>query len=129
MLAIDTNIPVRYLTGDHPEQSARAHKLVDENAIYVSRTVMLESEPALRSVYDFSAPEIARALRKFAGMEQVSVESPADVAIALDCTEAGMDFADCLHLSSLGTCEALVTFDRKFIKAAETSGLMHVREL
>jgi len=128
MLAIDTNILVRYLTGDHPEQSARARKLVDENEIYVSRTVMLESEWVLRSVYDFSAPEIARALRRFAGLEQVSVESPADIAIALDRTEAGMDFADALHLSSLGACEALVTFDRKFIKAAQASGVMQVRE-
>jgi predicted nucleic-acid-binding protein len=128
MFAIDTNILVRYLTGGHPEQSANARKLVDENAVYVSRTVMLESEWVLRSVYDCSAPEIARALRKFAGLEQVLVESPADIATALDRTEAGVDFADSLHLSSLGTCEALVTLDRKFIKAAQASGVAQVRE-
>src|ERR687897_43182 len=28
MIAIDTNLIVRYLTGDHPEQSARAQALV-----------------------------------------------------------------------------------------------------
>jgi len=28
MLAIDTNLIVRYLTGDHPKQSPRARKLI-----------------------------------------------------------------------------------------------------
>ena len=28
MIAVDTNLIVRYLTGDHPEQSARAQALV-----------------------------------------------------------------------------------------------------
>lgn len=29
MVAIDTNILVRYLTGDHPQQAARAREIVD----------------------------------------------------------------------------------------------------
>jgi predicted nucleic acid-binding protein len=29
MLAIDTNLIVRYLTGDHPEQSPKARALID----------------------------------------------------------------------------------------------------
>ena len=128
MLAIDTNILVRYLTGDHPEQSAKARDLIDSHQIYVSRTVLLECEWVLRSVYAFNAPDIARALRKFAGLEQVSVEAPAETALALDRTEAGMDFADALHLGAIGACEALLTFDRKFIKAAEASGTTKVRE-
>lgn len=48
MLAIDTNLVVRYLTGDHPKQSARARKLIDAGGIYVGITVMLEAEWALQ---------------------------------------------------------------------------------
>ena len=30
-----------------------------------------------------------------------------------------MDFADALHLVAAGHCEAFLTFDRKFVQAAE----------
>ena len=32
--------------------------------------------------------------------------------------EAGMDFADALHLGAAAQCEAMLTFDRHFIEAA-----------
>ena len=44
MLAIDTNLIVRYLTGDHPRQSARAKALIDGNDVFVCTTVLLEAE-------------------------------------------------------------------------------------
>jgi len=40
----------------------------------------------------------------------------------------GMDFADALHFGSIGNCEAMMTFDRRFIKAAGTGGADEVRE-
>ena len=50
MLAIDSNVLVRFVTGDHPEQSPRARTLILSSAIHVSHTVMLESDGGLRSV-------------------------------------------------------------------------------
>ncbi len=44
MIAIDTNIIVRYLTGDHPDQSPRARALVDGQPVFVPVTVALEVE-------------------------------------------------------------------------------------
>jgi predicted nucleic acid-binding protein len=41
--------------------------------------------------------------------------------------ERGMDFADALHLGKASHCEAMVTFDRKFIKAAKAVGVESVR--
>lgn len=40
-----------------------------------------------------------------------------------------MDFADALHLGSIGDCEAMISFDRKFIKAAHSGGFAAIREL
>ena len=40
MLAIDTNIIVRYLTGDHPKQSAAAKALIDGKDVFVCTTSM-----------------------------------------------------------------------------------------
>lgn len=127
MLAIDTNILVRYLTDDHPEQSPKARVLVDDHDVNVSRTVMLESEWVLRSVYGYPGVETCRALRAFAGLPRVAVETPALLASALDWAEAGMDFADALHLATAGDCEAMVTFDQKFIKAARAAGSHKVK--
>ena len=116
MRAIDTNVVVRYLTGDHPEQAARAKSVIDTGPVFTSTTVLLESEWVLRSVYAFSREEVAAALRAFAGLPHVSVENPVMLAEALDRAENGMDFADALHLGAAAQCEAMLTFDRRFIE-------------
>lgn len=118
MDAIDTNVLVRYLIGDHPEQLRKAHAAIRSRAIFVSITVLLESEWVLRSLYGQSILEICRGLRAFAGLPQVTVENPALLADALERTEAGMDFADALHLGAASHCDTLLSFDRKFIRAA-----------
>jgi len=128
MLAIDTNLVVRYLTGDHPKQSVRARKLIDAGDIFVGITVMLEAEWVLRSVYGYQPKDVCGALRAFAGLPGLAVEDEALVATALARVERGMDFADALHLGKAGHCEAMVTFDRKFIKAAKAVGVETVRE-
>jgi predicted nucleic acid-binding protein len=128
MLAIDTNIAVRYLTGDHPKQSSKARELIDGHDVYVGKTVMLEVEWVLRGVYGFTPAEICKGLRAFAGHPRVSIENPALVSRALDLAEQGLDFADALHLASMADCEAMITFDRNFIKLARKAGTEMVRE-
>ncbi|MDE0712450.1 MAG: type II toxin-antitoxin system VapC family toxin [Rhodospirillales bacterium] len=119
MRAIDTNVVVRYLTGDDPDQSARARAAVNGGAVFASTTVLLESEWVLRSVYGFAPEEVASALRAFAGLPGVAVENPGRIAAALDRAEAGMDFADALHLGAAARCDAMLTFDHRFIEQAQ----------
>ena len=128
MLAIDTNIVVRYLTGDHPRQAARARTLIDGEAVFASVTVMLEVEWVLRSAYAYSPADVARALRAFAGLPTVTVEDGTMLAAALELAETGMDFADALHLGRSADCDGFVSFDRKFVKAAKAAGFGSVRE-
>ena len=118
MRAVDTNVVVRYLTGDDPGQAARARAVIDAGQVFVSTTVLLESEWVLRGVYGFAREEVAEALRAFSGLPGVSVESPALLAEALDRAEKGMDFADALHLAAAARCETMLTFDRRFIETA-----------
>lgn len=118
MLAIDTNLVVRYLVDDHPEQCARARRLIDRNEVFFCSTVMLETEWVLRSAYGYSPDRCADALAAFAGLPQVVVEDRLLVATALDWMRQGLDFADALHLAKSGDCEAFVTFDRALVKAA-----------
>ncbi|MDD1535265.1 MULTISPECIES: type II toxin-antitoxin system VapC family toxin [unclassified Bradyrhizobium] len=129
MIAIDTNLIVRYLTRDHATQSARARALIDGERVFAAVTVLLEVEWVLRSAYGYQAADVVHALRAFAGLPTVMVEDGAMVAAALDLAERGMDFADALHLTRSGHCEAFVTFDRKLVKAAKQAGHEGVREV
>ncbi len=129
MVAIDTNVLVRLLTGDHPEQSPRARAALLENqVVFVALTVLLETEWVLRSAYGFAPERIYAALRAFAGLPQVHVEAPQRLAEALDRAEAGFDFADALHLGATGPTETFATFDVRLVKAARRLGLTSVRE-
>ncbi|AVT76311.1 hypothetical protein RPPS3_22480 [Rhodopseudomonas palustris] len=126
MRAIDTNLIVRYLTGDHPMQSARARATIDGEEVFVPTTVMLETEWVLRSAYGLDGSAVCHALRSFAGLPSVTLEDPALVAAALDRVEAGMDFADALHLGCAEACDGFVTFDQRLIRAAKAAGLTNV---
>jgi predicted nucleic acid-binding protein len=127
MLAVDTNLIVRYLTGDHQRQSAKARAVINGEDVFVSTTVLLETEWVLRSVYSFDSAQVCAALRAFAGLPRVSLEDPALVATALDRTADGLDFADALHLGRAEDCDAFVTFDQQFVRAARAAGLENVR--
>lgn len=126
MRAIDTNLIVRYLTGDHPMQSARARATIDGEDVFVATTVLLETEWVLRSAYGFDVPAICGALRSFAGLPRVTLEDPPLIANALERVEAGMDFADALHLGRTEACDGFITFDQQLIRAAKAVGLANV---
>jgi predicted nucleic-acid-binding protein len=129
MLAIDTNLIVRYLVGDDPGQAARARRLIDNNDVFVCTTVLLNTEWVLRSGYGFSSAQCAKGLSDFAGLPHVKVEdaAAAAMALALGWMRQGVDFADGLHLAKAGACEAFVSFGQDFAKAANALGGIKVR--
>ena len=127
MLAIDANVVVRYLTGDHPTQAVAARALIDGEAVFVATTVLLETEWVLRSVYGFSGAACAAALSRFAGLPTVTLEDPMRTATALAGVLEGLDFADALHLSAAEGCEAFVTFDQRLIKCVAAGRTPAVR--
>lgn len=122
MLAIDTNVIVRYLTGDHPEQSERAKALIDGRPVFVATTVLLETEWVLRSTYGFAASDIVKALVGFVGLPTVTLEDAGLAAKALDGAAQGLDFADALHLAAAQGRDGFATFDQRFIARAKLLG-------
>jgi predicted nucleic-acid-binding protein len=129
MLAVDTNVLVRFLTADHARQSPKARSLIESEQVFVCTTVLLETEWVLRSVYRFAPVEVVEALRAFAGLPSVTLEDAALITEALDWSARGMDFADALHLARARNCEAFVSFDRQFAKTAEELSDIEVRTL
>jgi predicted nucleic-acid-binding protein len=118
MLAVDTNILVRYVTDDDPLQARRAKRLIETNDVFIATTVVLEAEWVLRGLYRFTRKQIVAGLTILFGLPTVRLEHPVRVSRALGRAEAGMDFADALHLAAAEDCEAFITFDRNFAKAA-----------
>ena len=122
MKAIDTNIVVRFLTGEDHPQTAIARKVIAEDTVYVPTTVLLETAWVLSSAYGFARKDIVDALRAFAGLPSVELEDQDRFIGALESVEHGMDLADALHVGAAAHCEAFITFDQKFIRAAAGMG-------
>jgi predicted nucleic-acid-binding protein len=118
MIAVDTNVLVRFLARDDARQAARAAALIQASEIWVSKSVLLETEWVLRSLYGFAPETVGEALRALAGLQTVFLEDELAVAKALAWFEAGLDFADALHLASAGDAKRFATFDRKLAKQA-----------
>ena len=127
MLAVDTNVIIRYLTRDDAEQFAKANALIGHEDVYVCTTVLLETEWVLRRGYRFSRDQIIAALTAFAGLPRVTLEDPALAAKALDLAQRGLDFADALHLAKAEGCEAFVSFDQRLAAAANAPSEVKVR--
>ena len=127
MLAVDTNVIVRYLTGDDAEQFARANALIRDEDVYVCTTVLLEAEWVLRRAYRFSRERVVGALTAFAGLPHVTLEDPASAAKALGWTRRGTDCADALHLAKAQSCDAFIRFDQRLAGVANALSDLKVR--
>lgn len=116
-LALDTNLLVRLLTNDDPEQAQRVADLIDaSSACFVPITVVLELEWVLRGAYRLERAAVIGALEGLMAIRQVYLEEEDLVRQALACHRNGMDFADALHLARSAGCSALVTLDRDFAR-------------
>jgi predicted nucleic-acid-binding protein len=118
VIALDTNVVVRFLTRDDPGQAMRAKALIETGAAFVPRTVVLETEWVLRTIYRFKRDAIAAGLTKLLGLPGVEIEDRPTVARALDWCRQGLDFADALHLASSVQAQAFATFDRALQRKA-----------
>jgi predicted nucleic acid-binding protein len=127
MLAVDTNVIIRYLTNDDARQSPRARTLIDKAQISVSPTVLIETDWVLRSTYGYPRQRSVAALQAFCGLPTVATDQSAIVVRAFELAAEGMDFADSLHLAAAAQHEAFVSFDDDLAKIAKRVGGLDVR--
>jgi predicted nucleic-acid-binding protein len=131
MIAVDTNVLVRFLVVDEGEQSASAQQLFARNGIAIGHMVLLETEWVLRRSFGFGRDRIARVFRDLLGIESVSCRDADAVLCAVEALEEGCDFADALHAATADPdASAFVTFDQQFARRARrVDGLPPVRLL
>lgn len=121
MIAIDTNILVRYLTQDDAVQASLAAELIDnhltaERPGFVSITALLELDWALRRIYRLPGDRVTSALLALTGHANLVFEHADHVEASL-ASQTG-DLADnILHLTSAANgCTSTLTFDKKFAR-------------
>ena len=122
MIAFDTNLLVRLATNDMPQQAEIAEKILKSNQVFISRTVLLETEWVLRSRYKVIAKQIGGFFSALLNQDNIVVENHQQIEQALEWYDLGADFADAMHLAVCGKA-LLYTFDKDFCKLARKKGI------
>lgn len=122
MTGVDTNVVVRLLVRDDEAQAQRARRLFAAGAVYVPKTVLLETEWVLRYTYELEREAVADGLDRICRMIGVTVEDGAAVREAIAWHRKGLDFADALHIASSPPGTSFRSFDRELQRRAKTVG-------
>ena len=123
MPTLDTDVLVRFLVDDDPEQHAVARRCIESvdgsGTLLVPLTVALELEWVPRSRYGVARGVVMQIhVGPLEAREVVFQEEPSiERALGLHADHKA-DFADCLHLAIATTHERLpmITFDREASK-------------
>lgn len=128
MTGLDTNVLLRFLLQDEPDQSAKAAELMgsfsQREPGFISNVTLAESVWILERTYRKPKLEISFLVRGLLEAEQLVVENHDVVAQALRKFDAShADFADCLieRLGNSAGCARTMTFD---LKASKISGMV-----
>jgi predicted nucleic-acid-binding protein len=120
VIAVDTNVLVRFLVQDDADQARIAgdifDQLTDTEPGFVSREVLIELVWVLERAYGYGRAKIAGALDGLLSSTEVRIEAGDDVGSALDLyRNDGFGFADLMIAAAARRAGAaeLVTFDRK----------------
>ncbi len=121
----DTNVLLRFVLGDDPEQYKLALDTMEKSeGVVVTNHVLCEMAWVLRSRYGVSRSVIAATIRGLLDTSNVVLDSNA-VSAGLTTLEAGADFADGVIAYEgrwLGG-EMFVSFDKKAVAAVAQQGM------
>ncbi len=119
-VGIDTNVLLRLLVDDNPEQRQAVLKfgerLGKDYDGFVTLISLVEMDWALRKQYGYTKQESVAAIRRIVRIRGVDIQSPDTVVRTLQSVENGDgELADVMiaHLSLDAGCDHVVTLDRK----------------
>jgi predicted nucleic-acid-binding protein len=126
MIGLDTNLLVRYLAQDHPDQSRQAtdvieRRLTEENPGFISIVAMVETVWVLDRAYGLGTLEIAKAVERLLQADTLVVENEQEVFTAMIALkERKGSFADAVivALGASAGCSHTLSFDRKALRLA-----------
>lgn len=120
MTGIDTNVIVRYLVQDDPQQARRATRFItnecsSEAPGFINRIVLCELVWVLETAYGYARENVALALERILRTSQFTIEDHQEARSSFREYQDGADFADSFiaAVNRRHGCERTVTFDRK----------------
>jgi predicted nucleic-acid-binding protein len=121
MRAVDTNVIVRIVVRDDPEQARAAERFAPGGA-WVSHVVLAEATWVLDAVYQRTARQIAAAIDMLLNHKDFTLQDSDVVAAALEefKERPALGFSDCLvlEIARKAAHVPLGTFDRNLAKLA-----------
>ena len=119
---LDTNILLRHLLGDHPDQSPRATELLrrierGELRARIADFVVLETVFTLERTYKRSKADIAAALAPLIGLPGILLVGKRNFQVAFDLyTRLRLPFADAYYAALMQRrgIQEIISFDKDF---------------
>jgi predicted nucleic-acid-binding protein len=118
VIGLDTNVVVRYLVQDDPEQSGVSSELIDQltetDPGYLSLVTVVELHWVLRRAYHLEASRCAELIGALLDARELRVDQDEVVRVAVTAAAGGVDFGDAVitELGRANGCAYTVTFDR-----------------
>jgi predicted nucleic-acid-binding protein len=126
MIGIDTNVLVRYLAQDDPDQAKIATEFIEDNCTkdnpgFINHITLCEMCWVLKRLYKTSKEQLAEIIEQLLRTAQLFVQEPQVVWMALEEFKTdNADFPDCLiaQINLANYCSFTVTFDAKATNVA-----------
>jgi predicted nucleic-acid-binding protein len=124
MIGLDTNVLLRYLAQDDPNESPRATKIIERSLTeqepgFVSLVTILEVVWVLKRLFKRSRQQIANDIEMLLAADTLEVQNEQEVYLALVSLRNGRaTFEDALigSLSTWRDCSTTLTFDEDAAK-------------
>ena len=121
MIALDTNVLLRYALNDDPTLSVQARDLIANNECHIGLLALAELGFVLASVYRATDAEIVALAHGLLALPTLHFEHEDRLPAALSGVLAGIDWFDAM-LWAASARYPLVTFDRDFARRAARLG-------
>jgi len=127
MIGIDTNVLVRYLAQDDPDQTKIATAFIEDNCTkdnqgFISHITLCEMCWVLKRLYKTPREQLTEIIEQLLRTVQLFVQEPQVIWMALEEFKIdSADFPDCLiaQINLANYCSSTVTFD---VKASNVAG-------
>jgi predicted nucleic-acid-binding protein len=127
MISLDTNVVLRFLLDDVPEQTKKAAEIIEKEKVYVTDVVVVEAIYVLEKTLQLARKDIAELVTSFLGFANV-VYNPYFLVNAINLYEQhpALSMVDCYaSAEALAYSNQLITFDRRLV----SQGGKHIRGL
>ena len=122
---VDTNVLIRHLTGDPPDQARRATAfLADADELLLPDLIVAEVVYVLESFYEVPADEVARLVRSVIAYPPIRTVDPALLLRSLEVYEIHrIDFAEAYLVASAEASGIpdIISFDRSIDRVTTTN--------